>query len=489
MLARQAASSAEVLRAREGAQWAPLPGSQTYFLASRVAVPEVLYEGTRGPGKTDALLMDFVQDVGRGWGPDWRGVLFRRTYPELGDVITKSKKWFPRIIPGARYNETHSTWRFPDGEELLFRHFLKQDDYEHYHGHAYPWVAWEELTSWPDPSCYLPMFSCVRSTRTGMPTRVRATTNPYGVGHNWVKTRWRLPGWRWRIIEDSLDKDGQLEAPRLAIPGHLSENTVLMEADPRYVQRLRSGARNRSELRAWLYGDWDIVAGGMFDDVWDPAVHVVPPVPASRIPRGWRVDRSFDWGSSRPFSVGWWLTSNGEPLEVEGHLLGRVRGDLIRFDEWYGWTGVRNEGLRLTASRIAQGIREREAMRGLAGRVKPGPADTSIFDEVNAVSIARDMAREGVRWERADKGPGTRHQGWEAMRKRFEAAKAPRGAPREEPGLFVSVRCDQWLATVPVLSRSDVDLDDVDPEAEDHAADETRYRVRWKPPSLRVTSW
>ena len=158
--------------------WTPQAGSQDAFLRS--GLTEVLYEGTRGPGKTDALLMDFCQFVGRGFGSDWRGILFRRTYPELGDVIAKSRKWFPQIFPGAKYNAGEHYWTFPGGETLLFRHFKVPDDYYNYHGHAYPWIGWEELTTWPTPECYTSMFSCARSANPQIPIRVRSTTNPYG---------------------------------------------------------------------------------------------------------------------------------------------------------------------------------------------------------------------------------------------------------------------------------------------------------------------
>jgi hypothetical protein len=199
--------------------WAPQPGSQTAFLSCPVF--ECLYEGTRGPGKTDALLMDFLQHVGHGWGAEWRGVLFRRTYPQLQDVIDKSLKWFKRIFPTAQYNRSEHYWTFPDGEQLFLRHFERDSDYWKYHGHAYPWQGWEELTTWPDSSCYTSMFSCARSSVVGIPIKVRATTNPYGVGHNWVKSRWRLPIPRGctvgSVIRDSRDREGNLELPRVAI--------------------------------------------------------------------------------------------------------------------------------------------------------------------------------------------------------------------------------------------------------------------------------
>ena len=65
--------------------------------------------------------------------------------------------------------------------------------------------------------------------------------------------------------------------------------------------------------RAWLFGDWDITAGGMFDDLWDASVHVVQPF---EIPGTWYLDRSFDWGSSKPYSVGWWAESDGSDIKL-----------------------------------------------------------------------------------------------------------------------------------------------------------------------------
>ena len=71
------------------ASWSPLPGAQFRFLSCPIY--EALMHGTRGGGKTDALLMSFAQHVGKGWGQHWRGVLFRLTYPQLADVVAKSR--------------------------------------------------------------------------------------------------------------------------------------------------------------------------------------------------------------------------------------------------------------------------------------------------------------------------------------------------------------------------------------------------------------
>ena len=45
------------------------------------------------------------------------------------------------------------------------------------------------------------------------------------------------------------------------------------------------------------------------------------------------------------------------------------------------------------------------------------------------------------------------------------------------PRLFVFKTCRQFIRTVPVLPRDETDGDDVDTAAEDHVADEKRYRL------------
>lgn len=498
--------------------WAPQDGSQAEFLCCPIT--EVCYEGTRGPGKTDALLMDFAQHCGeddrseedidagvpktKGWGAEWRGVLFRKTYPELQDVIEKSKKWFKQFAPEAFFNEAKTYWQWPTGEKLYFRQFAKPSDYWKYHGHAYPWIAWEELGTWADDKCYKSMFSCSRSTVPGIPRKIRSTTNPFGVGHNWVKARFRLPvppgHLRGPVIRDSRDENGILEPDRVAIHGQLSENRILIEADPDYIKRLAAAAPSPAAREAWLRGSWDIVAGGMFDDIWFEARrHCI--VPAFEVPETWWLDRTFDWGDAKPFGVGWWAESNGEDLLLsDGRVMSTVRGDVFLVREWYGWNGRPNEGCKALAVEIAQGIVERELKMGWirsdgTRRVRAGAADSSIFDDSNGNCIARDMAGlvrvngrayAGVRWTSADKGPGSRKQGWQLIRSRLQATVPPQRGVREQPGLFIVDSCRHWLRTVPVLPRDEKDDLDVDTEAEDHMGDLTRYRLLNRRKTRRV---
>lgn len=472
--------------------WTPQDGFQVDFL--QCPIFELLGHGTRGGGKTDVLLVDFAQHVGQGFGPAWRGILFRETYPQLADVVAKSEKWFRQIFPGAKFNRSKMQWEWPNGEMLLFRHMQRPEDYWGYHGHEYPWIGWEELTNWATDECYKLMFACCRSSSSKVPRKVRATTNPYGIGHNWVMSRFELQGQWWKtiVIPEPKDVDGRPEPPRASIHSHIDENKILLQADPHYKTSITAAASNKAMAQAWADGSWDLIAGGMFDDVWDPNRNNVPDF---AVPPSWKIDRAFDWGSSKPFSVGWYAQSDGSDLLLKnGKVMSTVRGDLFRVREWYGWTGKANEGKRMLAVDVAKGIIEREVLWGWrtvrGTRVFPGPADSSIYVTENGICIALDMDKpirldgnavyHGVTWTPADKRPGSRKLGWEAARKMIRNARAAQpGQPREKPGLFVVAQhCPQFLRTVLSLPRDPKDLDDVDTDAEDHIGDELRYRIR-----------
>lgn len=482
--------------------WTPLEGSQT--LAINCPANHILYEGTRGPGKTDWQLMMFRRFVGLGYGMYWRGVIFDREYKNLDDLIAKALRWFPMFKDGAKFKQSTSDlkWVWPTGEELLFRQIKRPQDYNLYHGHEYPYIGWNELTKQPNRDLYDAMMSCNRSSFVpdehspdllnplpDIPLMVTATTNPYGVGHSWVKHDFidvAKPGEVVRVTKEVFNPRTQQREPitktQVRIFGSYKENRFL---SPEYVLELES-ITDENKRRAWLHGDWDITAGGMFDDVWSTQENIVQPF---RLPDKWRLFRSFDWGSSAPFSVGWWAESDGSEVTLQnGRKVRTLKGDLFRIAEWYGWNGKPNKGLKMLATDISRGIIEREVKMNIYGRVQPGPADSSIYDTQDGNCIADNMAKpvvinnkqyKGATFTAADKSPGSRKNGWELMRIAIANAQRPdHGGPREYPGLFVWSNCQSgFIRTVPTIPRDEKDLDDVDTDAEDHVCDEARYVV------------
>jgi hypothetical protein len=288
-------------------------------------------------------------------------------------------------------------------------------------------------------------------------------SNPGGIGHNWVKATF-VAGYKpMEVRQAARDEGGMM---RQYVPAKLADNPTMAANDPDYADRLE-GLGNPALVRAMLEGDWDIVSGGMFDDLWDADKHIIEPF---EVPHSWRVYRAFDWGSSAPFSVTWWAESDGTQTKAMSRSF--PRGSKIHIAEWYGWNGKPNQGLRLTAKEIARGIKEREGF--MPYRVKPGPADSAIYNTENGHCIADDMAVTGIRWEKADKSPGSRRNGAQTMRQLLKSATA---SPAEEPGLWVFDTCRHFIDQIPVIPRSEKDPEDVDTDAEDHIYDSARYAV------------
>lgn len=476
--------------------WSPLPGSQA--LALSCPAHHILYEGSRGPGKTDAQLMAFRKNVGRGYGTHWRGIIFDREYKNLDDLINKSLRWFSAFRDGARFLRSKSDykWVWPTGEELYFRQIKKKEDYWNYHGQEFTFIGWNELCKFPTPELYEAMMSCNRSSFLPLehspdpskplppiPLVVFCTANPYGPGHNWVKKRFVDPAppgvLQWKEIDVFNPQTQKREIVRKSqcrLFGSYMENRFLT---PEYIAELER-CKDKNKRKAWLQGDWNIVAGGALDDLWDENIHVVP---RFKVPKGWRVDRSFDWGSSKPFSVGWWALSNGEEAELEdGSIFCPPANSLIRIAEWYGHNPAEtNVGLFMSAKEIANTIKVIEATllerKWVPHHVSPGPADNAIYNETKQDdgtmdSIGKAMERQGVSWEHSIKSPGSRKAGLQLLRDRLQNSLTCEG-----PGLYFMDNCREAIAQLPVLPRDPDDPDDVDTEAEDHLYDETRYRA------------
>ena len=428
-------------------------------------IEDLLFGGARGGGKTYGMLGDWLSHADL-YGKDAHGVFFRKTYPELEQVQKYASAIFP-LVGGIWKGQTR-TWAFPSGATLKMRYLERDSDADRYQGHEYTWICFEELGNWANPRPIDLLRACLRSG-AGVPCYFRATANPGGIGHNWVKARYVDPAPPMRSFYDA-----EQQTHRVYIPATLDDNPVLGKNDPNYYKRLEAAANGDQQLlRAWRYGDWDIVAGGMFDDLFRRETHIIKPF---EIPPSWYVDRTFDWGSSSPFSVLWWAESDGT---CPPNGIYYPRGTMFAIDEWYGWNGKPNEGNKMLAVEIADGILERERSGSLARLfINDGAADTQIWqsDPLVGTSIADEMAERGIGWTKADKSAGSRKQGWQRIRRFLKAAGQ---FPMEEPGLFIFENCVNWVRTVPTLPRYDRDRDDVDPKAEDHAGDASRYRLNF----------
>jgi hypothetical protein len=431
------ASPAEVI-------WRPQPGPQTALVACPVF--EVFYGGARGGGKTDGMLGEFIGH-GAKYGDRAVGLMVRRERTQLIETIERSKQLY--IPLGAKFREQDKMWTFPNGSRLRFAFLDRDSDAESYQGHSYTRVYVEEIGNFPRPDPVLKLMATLRSA-TGVPVGFRATGNPGGPGHSWVKQRYIDPDPRgWAEITD--ERSG---LDRIYIPSRIGDNTFL-GAD--YIQRLRASG-SESLVKAWLEGDWNAIEGAFFDE-WDTKKHIIEPFP---IPEDWTKFRAMDWGSRAPFSVGWYAIA-GEAA------FGVPRGCLVRYREWYG------TGDKLTAEEVAEGIKRREEGDP---PIKYGVIDPSAFAQDGGPSIAERMHRAGVRWRPADNKRISRlgaMGGWDQMRARL------RGNAEGKAMLVFFNTNKEAIRTIPILQHDPDRLEDLDTEAEDHAADEVRYACMSRP--------
>lgn len=290
-------------------------------------------------------------------------------------------------------------------------------------------------------------------------------SNPGGVGHTWVKKAFIDIQPPYQVMQMPKEEGGFI---RQFIPGRLSDNPSLNEE--KYTTALQ-GLGDDLLVEAMLEGNWDIVAGGAFGDVWSAENNIVEPF---ALPKEWYFDRSFDWGSSHPFSVNWFAESNGEDVKLkDGTYMPTKRGDIFLFAELYGWNGIANTGCNLLATEVATLITKLE--KKMPVRIRPGAADSAIFSKQNGNCIADDMVSKGVKWTKADKSPGSRTAGFEIFRRYIKNATTLDG-----PALYVFNTCRHFIRTIPTLPRDDIKLDDINTEAEDHIYDAVRYRLATK---------
>lgn len=458
--------------------------------AYRSLATEILYGGAAGGGKSHlfrVLSLMWCASI-----PGLQVYLFRR---ELGDLqknhLEGPKGYKALLAPWtsaglAKIVEGEIRFLF-NGARIWLCHCKNPDDIYGYQGAEMHVLLIDELTQWLD-FMYRFLRSRVRAPGLVVPPqyagqfpRILAGTNPGGIGHGWVKQTF-IDGARPGEIRQMPASEGGMR--RQYIEARLEDNPSMATDDPTYEARLH-GLGSEALVKAMRYGIWDIVAGAFFDNYrrdrhvlkrWSP-------------PKHWTRYRAMDWGSAKPFSVGWYAIADDDAWAPGQTGEVRIpRGALVRYREWYGCQRdeagrvLADTGLKLDVEDVAAGILRREVDAGEQVDGQLSVADPSMWKEDGGPSLIERLVLHRPKWWKPgmptltlQPADNTRVTGWQQVRARLN------GTDDGDALLFVTEDCTDFIRTVPVLQHDKHKPEDVDSDGEDHVADEVRYACMARP--------
>lgn len=432
-------------------EWRPHNGPQTLFHMS--SAYEVLFGGTKGPGKTDTLLREGLRQIHI---PNYKAMIFRRTYPNLREIIDRSHKYFGGL--GATFNSQDHRWTFPSGATYGFGHVQHEHDKWNHNGFEYHYIGFDEVTEFTETQ-YLFLMAQNRTSDARIRCYIRSTANPGGVGHGWVKKRFidclnPCEVRYFKRVEDDdvvCDVSDPHAVSREFIPATVYDNPSITENDPNYIKRLEQ--LPEEDKQALLYGNWDIFKGQFFK-AWRRSIHVKE----REITKGFNKFISIDYGYAAPSAVLWFM------VDFDGNL--HIYRELYK------------EGL--TYTQLAEKVME---MTPQDEKIDYAVADPAIWGDRShhgKDGIKGESGGETIQviWKSFTaliKADNSRIIGWGKMRELLEPRQMPDNSYVAK--FTVSPNCTNFIRTVPALIHDDKKIEDCNSDGEDHCADSARYGI------------
>lgn len=424
-------------------------------------VTEVLFGGAAGGGKSYVQLLDAFLYAVKYQGS--KQLILRRTYPELEmSLIQVHLGLYPKEI--YRYNETKHRGQMKNGSMITFGSLQRESDVYKYQGAEFDVIRFDELThfTWAQ---YSYLLSRLRGAND-FPKQIKSSTNPGGVGHQWVKERFIDPAPPETVFDIIEKEGGTISGQGMYLPAKVQENIFLMRKDPDYLKRLLNlPEKNRLAL---LEGRWDIYDGVFFSE-FDPAVHVVRPF---RLKEHWKQYVTMDYGMDM-FAV--------EVVAVDEEGNGFVHRELYQ------------PGLII--SQAAE--KAAELVEGLDIAAWLAPPDLWNGRQETGKSVADIFAEHGIPLTMTS---NNRHAGWLAVREWLASRTVRNEITGEEkimpPKLRIFENCRNLIRTLPALQYDDKDPEDVanEPHELTHAPDALRgFCVYWvtgaQSPAEKTVRW
>lgn len=434
-----------------------------------------MFGGSKGPGKTDALIADATRYLPN---PRYRGIIFRRTYPKMSEMITRTHEMFHGI---GKWSEQKRTWSFPNlfdksrpGATIKFMHMESEDDKYNIQGHEYQFMGFDQLEEFTETQYRFAILQC-RSTIDGLRPYCRSTANPIGVGHAWVKSRFIdkcPPAGQPKFFKLIKTVSGEVEVEanpkdekglsRAFVQANIYDNKILLAKDPQYLKVLDTLPEDMR--RALKEGDWNALVGMYFKE-WRQDVHVIPweIYHAKQMEQPVTRFIAMDYGFKAPSSVGWYAVFPDDQV--------------IRYRELYV------EGRTYEA--LAQDIVDlSHDKRGSPEKIDYMVADPAIWGDHEHHREPKDGKAQGENgYDKmagivGDRFPivmadNRRVVGWTRCRETLATYKDQHG--NETASFLVTDNCRNFIRTIVGLVHDKTKIEDLDTKGEDHPQDEWRY--------------
>lgn len=391
------------------------------------------YGGSKGSGKS--YLIRAWQMIRRNKYPGTSGVIIRKTFPEL---LTNHIKRMWVEYPGLfqYYKSSEKVIEFPNGSSLYFRHLQTTDDVYNFQGSEYEDISIDEATQHTEET-----FSILRtSNRTTSPIirpKMLLTFNPGGIGHMWVK--------RLFIDKDYLPNENP--GDYAFVQAYIADNPKLLENDPGYLDRLKALPENKR--RAYLEGDWNAFEGQFFT-MWRPEKHIkTPPFKLNDIPSSFIPYLAWDEGVRAPRAVYLLIQDNDGILHV--------------VYEYY----KTNELAAEAAFKIRSDLKDLGCYKFVKERGLL-VYDPSMDIKSNQTGTATSDVVAGILEIQKTPGNNSRAEGFRRFQEYLSHTEY------SEPLMRISPACQNLIRTLPQMIYAD-GKEDIDTDAEDHAADAVRY--------------
>jgi phage terminase large subunit len=382
-----------------------------------------LYGGSRGGGKSAGILAD--------------AFMFCTTYPgakcciirERLDAVKQSfldklPTLFPQFVNGQKiydYREKSTSWYpsrsiiFPNGSYITLQRVADYREALAQQGWEFHYLAIDEVTK-QDERTVNYLLTTVRSTiqtnpYTGellkIPTKVVFGCNPGGKGHKWVKRRFidttvvsydpitHAPLETKDHVEKLHTAKGDIKVTVRFIPASYKDNPFLNAS---YAAMLEMQDETRKQMD--LYGNWDVVAGKMFEVREEQLMDPVEAFDA--------VDKhleecdiyvSIDWGYKPSYHSAIWhaVFEDGRVISFK-----ELYGQELIFEDFVRKIKEESEMYNITATLLPHDMyRNGDRYRDDSGRVI-GEMKSDVFDYygLNPIGVESGKGKVEMRYDK-----------------------------------------------------------------------------------------